>query len=211
MPVVLEHPGDLDALVQPQAARHAVGHVELGGDRRAAPHRLADRRHHLAGEAGAVLQRAAPPVGAPVELGAEEGAQEVVVAEVDLEAVEPGARRPWPRPGRSRRSPARCPPRRSPGAGSPWGSGRPRGPVPARRWSGRWPPARRGRAGRRRRPPSSWIAVGEAPEAVGTASSRRWTQWRSVRPSGETAQIRHRGHGGAARGRPGGGSPPAGR
>ncbi len=41
-------------------------------------------------EAGPVDQRAAPAVGAAVELGTQEGAEEIVVAEMDLDAVEPG-------------------------------------------------------------------------------------------------------------------------
>ncbi len=88
MAVLLEHPGDSDALVEPEPAGHPVGHVELRGDRDPAPCRLAHRRHDLAGEARPSLERPAPAVGAPVEPGTQERAQQVVVPEMDFDAVE---------------------------------------------------------------------------------------------------------------------------
>ena len=47
-------------------------------------------RRTSTGEAGPVLHRSAELVVAPVELGAEEGAQEIVVPDVHLDAVEAG-------------------------------------------------------------------------------------------------------------------------
>ena len=73
--VGLEEPGDLDALVEPQAAVDAVGHVELGRHRHVRAGGVAHRAQDGAGEAGAVLHRAAELVVAAVELGAQEGAQ----------------------------------------------------------------------------------------------------------------------------------------
>ena len=79
---------DLHALVEPQAAVDAVGHVELGRDRRVRADRVAHGAQDGAGEAGPVLDRAAELVVAPVELGAQERAEEVVVPDVHLDAVE---------------------------------------------------------------------------------------------------------------------------
>ena len=91
--VGLEQPGDLEALVEPQPARHAVGHVELRDDRHLGRRRLRDRAHDLAGEAGSVLQL--PPNLSPrlLRLGLRERAEQVVVTEVDLDAVEARPRR----------------------------------------------------------------------------------------------------------------------
>ena len=86
--VRLEQRGDLDALVEPQASVHAVGHVELGRDRRVRADGVAHGPQHGAGESGAVLHRTAELVVAPVELRAEEGAEEVVVADMHLDGVE---------------------------------------------------------------------------------------------------------------------------
>ena len=87
--IFLQHPGDLDALVDPQPAGHAVGHVELGGDSQPVAHGVADSPDNGAWEPGPVLERAAPLIGAAVELGAEELAGEVAVAQVYLDGVEP--------------------------------------------------------------------------------------------------------------------------
>ena len=86
--VRFEEPGDLDALVEPQSPLHAVGHVELGRDGRVRADGVAHGAQHGAGEAGAVLHRAAELVVASVELRAQEGAEEVVVADVHLDGVE---------------------------------------------------------------------------------------------------------------------------
>ncbi len=91
--VGLEEPGDLDALVEPQAAVDAVGHVELGRHRHVRAGGVAHRAQDGAGEAGAVLDRTAELVVAAVELGAQERAQEVVVPDVHLDAVEAGLHR----------------------------------------------------------------------------------------------------------------------
>ena len=87
--VRLEHAGEGDALVEPEPAGHPVGHVELRGHRHRPPGGLAHRRHHLAGEARPVLEAPTPAVGAPVQPRAQERAEQVVVPEVDLDAVEP--------------------------------------------------------------------------------------------------------------------------
>ena len=86
--VLLEEGCHLDALVDPQAAGDAVGHVELGRDRHVRADGVAHGAQDGAGEAGPVLDRAAELVVTPVQLGAEEGAQEVVVPDVDFDAVE---------------------------------------------------------------------------------------------------------------------------
>lgn len=88
--VLLEPPGHLQALVQPKAAGDAVVHVELGEDRDPVTDGLADGAGGVPGHPGAVGERAAVLVLALVELRAEEGAGEVVVAEVDLDGVEAG-------------------------------------------------------------------------------------------------------------------------
>ena len=88
-----QHPGDLDALIEPQPAGHPVGHVELGGDGHLVAGGAAHRLHHLAGEAGPVVQAAPPAVLALVELRAQEGAEQIVVTQMDLEGVEPGGNR----------------------------------------------------------------------------------------------------------------------
>ena len=88
--VGLEQPGHLDAVLEPQAPRHAVGHVELGRHRGPLAYGVAHGADDLAGEAGPVLDAASPLVAAPVELRAQERAQQVVVAQVDLDAVEAG-------------------------------------------------------------------------------------------------------------------------
>ena len=90
MPVGLEHGGHVDALGQVEATRHTIGHVELCGDRHSVGGTLAHSGHHLAGEARPVLERSTPSIGPLVEPGAQERAQEIVVPEVDLDAVEPG-------------------------------------------------------------------------------------------------------------------------
>ena len=73
-----------------EAAGDPVGHVELGGDRHPVADGVPHRPDDLAGEAGPVLQRAAVAVVPLVEPRAEEGAEQVVVAEVDLDGVEAG-------------------------------------------------------------------------------------------------------------------------
>ena len=88
--VGLEQPGHLDALFEPQPPRYPVGHVELGRHRHGVVDGVSDGADHLAGEAGSVLDASAPLVASVIELRAQERAQEVVVAEVDLDAVEPG-------------------------------------------------------------------------------------------------------------------------
>ena len=86
--VVLQHPGELEALVVLEAAGDAVVHVDLGGDGHLVAHRGPHCLHGLATESGPVVEGSAPGVGALVEVGAEEGAEQVVVAEVDLDGVE---------------------------------------------------------------------------------------------------------------------------
>jgi hypothetical protein len=88
--VLFEQLGELQALLEPQAALDAVGHVELRQHRHLAVSDSAHRVDDPSGERGAVLDASAELVAAPVEVGAEERAQQVVVAEVDLERVEPG-------------------------------------------------------------------------------------------------------------------------
>src|SRR6202022_1610680 len=80
----------VDALVEPQTGGRPVGHVELSGHRGAVTDRVAHRGHDLPSEAGAVLETSAESVVAAVELRAEERGKEVVVSEMDLQAVEPG-------------------------------------------------------------------------------------------------------------------------
>ena len=55
---------------------------------------LADGLHDLGGEAGAVLDAAAIGVGAAVEVWREEGAPQIAVGHVNLDAVEAGLLRP---------------------------------------------------------------------------------------------------------------------
>ena len=87
--VRLEQPGDRQALVEPQPAGDAVSHVELGDDRHARRCRPPDGFDHPAREPRPVLDAAAVVVAALVEIRAEERAQQVVVTQVDLDAVEP--------------------------------------------------------------------------------------------------------------------------
>ena len=86
--VGLEEHADLHALVEPESAVDAVGHVQLGRDRRGGTRRVAHGAQDGAGEAGPVVDRATELVVAAVELGAQEGVEEVVVPDVDLDAVE---------------------------------------------------------------------------------------------------------------------------
>src|SRR5258708_2361979 len=72
------------------APADAVLHVELRGDRAPVAALVADGSGDAEGDLGAVRERAAVGVVALVELGAEEGAREVVVAEMDLHGVESG-------------------------------------------------------------------------------------------------------------------------
>ena len=91
------------------------------------PGRVAHGAQDGAGEAGAVLHRSAELVVAPVELGAQERAQQVVVADVDLDAVEAGLRRPASAARAVVLGDALDAGRRRPRAGAcPWASGRPR-------------------------------------------------------------------------------------
>ena len=88
--VLLEERGHLQAVLEPQATVDAVGHVELGRDRGARTDLVAHGAQDGTGEAGPVLHRAAELVVALVELGAEERAQQIVVPDVHLDAVEAG-------------------------------------------------------------------------------------------------------------------------
>ncbi len=90
VPVGLEQSCYLDALVEPQAAGHTVDHLQLGGDSQRVPDCLAHRCYDLPRKARAPLEITAPLVGAPVQLGAEEGAEKVVVSEVQLDRIDPG-------------------------------------------------------------------------------------------------------------------------
>ncbi len=88
--VLLEPLSGLQRLLDRDAAAHTVGHVQLRGHRDLVTDRALDGRHHTAGHLGAVLQRSAELVGAPVDQRAQERAGEVVVAEMDLDGVEAG-------------------------------------------------------------------------------------------------------------------------
>ena len=93
----------LDALLEPDAAGVAVGHVELRQHRHVGTGRLAHRAGDPPRELGPVGDAAAPLVAPPVERGAQERAEQVVVPQVELDRVEAGVRATAPRPGRSRR------------------------------------------------------------------------------------------------------------
>ena len=97
--VGLKHLGELEAFVVFEAAGDAVVHVDLGGDGQLVARRGPHRLHGLAGEPGPVVEGAAPGVGALVEVGAQEGAEQVVVAEVDLDGVEAAVGGQAGRPG----------------------------------------------------------------------------------------------------------------
>ena len=97
--VVLQHPGEFEALVVFEAAGDAVVHVDLGGDGQLVAHRRSHCLNGLAGEPGPVVEGAAPGVGALVEVGAQERAEQVVVAEVDLDGVEATVRSEASGPG----------------------------------------------------------------------------------------------------------------
>ena len=71
-------PGTPSAMFSLAVTRHLVAHGVAHGPQ------------DLPGEAGAVLHAAPEVVVAPVEFGAQEGTEEVVVADVDLDAVEAG-------------------------------------------------------------------------------------------------------------------------
>ena len=88
--VAFEEARDGEAVVEREPALEAVVHVELGPDRDRAAGGGADRVHDLAREAGAVLDRAPEAVTAAVVVGREELAEQVAVADVHLEPVEPG-------------------------------------------------------------------------------------------------------------------------
>ncbi len=75
------------ALVEPQAAGYAVGHVQLGEHRHPSVDGLAHAFGDLAREPAAVLDRAAPLVVAAIELRAQELARQVAVPEVELDCV----------------------------------------------------------------------------------------------------------------------------
>jgi len=81
---------DLDAFVQPEAARHAVVHVQFGGDRELAADRVPHGPADVAGQARPAGEAPAVVVRAPVEPGTQERADQVVVPEVDLHRVEAG-------------------------------------------------------------------------------------------------------------------------
>ncbi len=66
--VLLEHACELEALVDPEAAAHPVGHVDLRGDRHLTAHGVTHRPHDLSREPRPVLEAATPFVGAPVQL-----------------------------------------------------------------------------------------------------------------------------------------------
>ena len=86
--VGLQHLGEFEALFVLEAAGDAVVHVDLGGDGQLVARCGLHRLNGLSGEPGPVVEGAAPGVGALVEIGAQEGAEQVVVAEVDLDGVE---------------------------------------------------------------------------------------------------------------------------
>lgn len=88
--VGLDELGHGQGLVEPQTLGHAVGHVELRDDGHPLPHRRADGLEHATREGGTALDAAAVLVGALVEIRAHEGAEQVVVPEVDLDGVESG-------------------------------------------------------------------------------------------------------------------------
>src|SRR5690606_4666195 len=90
VPVGLQQPGELEALVEPQPAVDAVGHVELRPHGQAVADRPPHRLDDPAGEAGPVLEAAAVLVAPAVEVRAHERAEQVAVAEVQLDAVEAG-------------------------------------------------------------------------------------------------------------------------
>ena len=87
--VGFQHARDLDALLQPQAAVDAVGHVQLGGHRDAVGARRRAPRARPA--AGTALGVSSGPPHASVRrfsFGERNALEQVVVAEVDLDRVE---------------------------------------------------------------------------------------------------------------------------
>ena len=88
--VGLEHAGELDALLQPETAVYPVGHVELGRHRRLVPDRLLAPPRPPDGERARLARLPPQRSVRRFSFGAQEGAQQVVVAEVDLDAVEAG-------------------------------------------------------------------------------------------------------------------------
>ncbi len=165
-----------------------------------APTASRTRAQHRAGETGAVLDAAAELVVAPVELRAQERAQQVVVPEVDLDAVEAGLH------GQPRGAPvvhghpldvgARWPPARAHRREAA------RGRARARRWTGRWPPGRRGRSAPPRPRPSAWTAS-VSRRRPGTVSSVEQQAVAVGAPLGRDGQVGDR-----RQGRPAGRHPP---
>ena len=87
---LLQAMGHLQGLVQLHAAAEAVAHVHLDDDGHVGAGGLHDLLHHHVHEAHAVLQRAAEEVVPVVGGGGEELADEVAVAGVYLDGIEPG-------------------------------------------------------------------------------------------------------------------------
>ena len=198
--VGLEHDRHIDAVGHVEAAGHAVGHVELGGHGHAVARPLTDRGHHLAREPGPVLERPTPPVVPAVEPGTQEGAQQVVVAQVDLEAVEAGFH------GRGRRAPVVVG-----DAGDVGVRGRPRqgtrgAEAAARRQRrGAVGPGVGHRAGVADLGRGQGAGVVDGRREPGQSVEGRRTQLDAVpvgAPLGRDGQVGHRGHGHAAPGHP---------
>jgi hypothetical protein len=84
---------DAQALVEPQPAAHAVGHVELRQHRDRRADRRADRGNDLTSEAGTVFERPAVLVTTAIQARRKERAEQIVVAEVNLDGVEAGTRK----------------------------------------------------------------------------------------------------------------------
>ena len=158
-------PDELETLVEvdPQRAQPVDG--DPAGDRAVVADGVADRLQHLQPDPRPVGQRPAVGVGAAVVVGREELTQQVGVAAVGVDDVEPGVPRPARPPAPSRR----------PAAAGRTGSS----PWARRRWRSRWRAARgrptpaATRSSRPARPvwPSSIPA--SAPSRVGLVAHHR--------------------------------------
>ena len=202
VPVGLEHRRHVDALGDVEATRHAVGHVELGRDGHAGrPPPRGRRPPPGRGKRARCSSEPPHPSRPSVEPGAQERAEQVVVAEVDLDAVEPGrhggggaapvvvgdagdVRRRWPARVNAPDAPKR---RLGDSAGARLDRELATGPA--------WPIWAEARA------PASWTAAVSRRQPV----ERPRAELDAV-PVGATlgghGQVGHRGHGHAAAGHP---------